>query len=267
MIESLQNLPPGYLTTLVCLFFVGLTWFGAIFIRPILRALVHLQGDINGVLGNFVSIYGIFYGILMGLLAVAAYQNKVDIEEALTTEGVALFAYFRNISAYPEGVRQPMLESARDYTRFVIDAEWPQMRRGEHATGGMPLINHMQELLTAFKPGNAGEVILHTEATRQFYRFLEMRALRLLSAQTGIPGFMWYVVTLGALLSIFLVWLFDMSLLAHIFLGGLMSFFVGTMISLILILDRPLMGGYGIEPVNFQLLLNFMNNVLGQPAG
>jgi len=78
---------------------------------------------------------------------------------------------------------------------------------------------------------------------------------------------MWYVVLLGALLSIFLVWLFDMSLIAEFFLGGLMSFFIGTMISLILVLDRPLRGEFGISPEVFQLLLRFINDMLGQPAG
>ena len=255
------------MATLVCGFFVALTWLGAIFIRPILRVLIRSQGDINGVLGNLVSIYGIFYGILMGLLAVAAYQNKVDVEQAITTEGIALFAYFRNVSAYPEEARRPLQESARDYTRFMIDNEWPQMQQGELAKGGLPLINRMQEQLTKFQPKGAEQFILHQESTQQFYKFLEMRALRLLSAKSGIPGIMWYVVMLGALISIFLIWLINMSLVAHLILGGLMSFFVGSMITLIIVLDRPLRGEYGIDPENFRILLNFMNTMMGVPAG
>lgn len=267
MIDALRDLPAGQLALVVCMFFVGLTWVGAIFIRPFLRLFVRSNLDVNSLLGNFVSIYGVFYGILMGLLAVAAYQNKVDVEQAISSEVTSAFALFRNVSAYPESVRQSLQEAVRDYVRFAIQGEWPAMRKGEIAQGGMPLINRMQDLITAFEPATTGQGILHAETTRQFYSFLERRAVRLLSATTGIPGFMWFVVVLGAVISIFLVWLFDMSVLAEIFLGGLMSFFVGAMISLILILDQPLRGEFGISPEMFRVLLDFMNKVLGQPAG
>jgi len=267
MIDALRNLPAGQLALVVCAFFVGLTWVGAIFIRPILRLFVRSNPDLNALLGNFVSIYGVFYGILMGLLAVAAYQNKVEVEQAISSEVTSAFALFRNVSAYPEAVRRPLQEAVRNYVQFAIDGEWPAMRRGEIAHGAGPLIDAMQQRITAFEPTTAGQGILHAETTRQFYSFLERRAVRLLSATAGIPGFMWYVVVLGALISIFLVWLFDMSLLAELFLGGLMSFFIGSMISLILILDQPLRGGFGIGPDMFRVLLEFMNKVLGQPAG
>jgi len=267
MLDVLRDLPVAQMATLVCIVFVGITWVGAIFIRPFFRVLVRSQPDLNTLLGNFVSIYGVFYGILMGLLAVAAYQNKAEVEQAISSEATSLGALFRNVSAYPEDVRRPIQETIEEYTRFVIEEEWPRMRQGELARGGMPLINRLQEQISAYNPATSGQYILHQEATQQFYRFFELRSVRLYSATTGIPGIMWYVVLLGALLSIFLVWLFDMSLIAEFFLGGLMSFFIGTMISLILVLDRPLRGEFGISPEVFQLLLRFINDMLGQPAG
>jgi hypothetical protein len=252
MLDALLDLPVAQMTTVVCVLFVGVTWVGAIFIRPFFRVLVRSQPDLNTLLGNFVSIYGVFYGILMGLLAVAAYQNKAEVEHAIT---------------YPDAVRAPLQETIRDYVQFVIEEEWPAMRQGKLAYGGMPLINRLQQQLSAYEPATSGQYLAHQEATQQFYRFFELRAVRLYSATTGIPGIMWYVVLLGALVSIFLVWLFEMSLIAEFFLGGLMSFFIGTMISLILVLDRPLRGEFGISPEVFRLVLRFINDMLGQPAG
>jgi hypothetical protein len=46
-----------------------------------------------------------------------------------------------------------------------------------------------------------------------------------------------------------------------------MSFFIGAMISLIVVLDSPLRGEFGLSPEVFQLLLGFMNKMLGVPAG
>lgn len=240
---------------------------GAIFIRPFFRLLVRSQPDLNTVLGNVVSMYGIFYGILMGLLAVSAYQNKATVEKSIMAEGTAVLALFRNVTAYPEEVRVPLQESMRDYTQFVIDTDWPQMRIGEIPKGGVQLIDDLQRQITGFEPKTAGQSILHAETTKQFYEFLEFKAERRYNASAGIPEIMWFVVLLGAFLSIFLVWLFNMSLIAQLFLGGLLSFFIGIMVSLIMVLDRPLRGDFGISPEVFELLLEFMNKVLGQPAG
>jgi hypothetical protein len=203
----------------------------------------------------------------MGLLAVSAYQNKATVERSIMAEGTAVLALFRNVTAYPDQARVPLQESLRDYTLFVIDTEWPQMRRGEFAEGGMPLIDQLQQQITSFEPKTSGQHILHAETTNRFYEFLELRAERLYNATSSIPEIMWFVVLLGAFLSIFLVWLFNMSLIAGLFLGGLLSFFIGTVISLIMVLDQPLRGDFGISPEVFQLLLEFMNNMLSQPAG
>jgi hypothetical protein len=266
MIESLNNLPTATMAILICLFFVGLTWIGAIFIRPFFRLLVRSQPDLNSLLGNFVSMYGIFYGILMGLLAVSAYQNKVDVERAITIEGQGLVSLYRSLSVLPEGQGMPLQETLRDYVQYVIDEEWPVMRRGVHNPSDNKIINQFQQQLDAIEPVTAKQEILYAEAVGLFYQFLQNRALRLHSATSGIPPIMWYVVLLGAFVSIFLTWMLSMTLVAHLFLGGILSFFIGTMVSLILVLDRPLRGEHGISPEVFQLLLKFFNTLLGQPA-
>jgi hypothetical protein len=267
MLEHLYNLSGIQLATVVCTAFVLFTWVGAIFVRPFFRLLVRSQPDLNTVLGNIVSMYGIFYGILMGLLAVSAYQNKATVEKSILAEGTAVFALFRNVTAYPEEARLPLQESLRNYTQFVIDSEWPQKRVGEIPRGGMPIIDTLQQQITQFEPKTSGQYILHAETTKQFYEFLEFRAERHYNTTAGIPGIMWFVVLLGAFLTIFLVWLFNMSLIGQLFLGGLLSFFIGIMVSLIMVLDRPLRGEFGISPEAFEFLLKFMNNVMGQAPG
>jgi hypothetical protein len=266
MFDYINDLPLAQLVAVVCLTFIAVTWFGAIFIRPFFRLLVRTQPELNSLIGSFVSMYGMFYGILMGLLAVAAYQNTVDVEDAVVRESTALSAFFRSVTAYPETVRRPFQESVRDYTQFVINVEWPEMRKGNVFTGGRVPISRMQKHLNDFEPATPGQTILHTEATKQFYRVTELAAERVYSARTGIPGIMWYVVILGAFVSIFLTWMLNMSLVAHLFLGSVLSFFIGTMVSLIIALGSPLRGAYGVDPDAFQVLLQYYIN-LGLPPG
>lgn len=57
---------------------------------------------------------------------------------------------------------------------------------------------------------------------------------------------MWYVVVIGAVINIGMLWLFDMRLLSHLFLGGLLAFFLSMMILLIAALDNPFRGEFSV---------------------
>ena len=50
------------------------------------------------------------------------------------------------------------------------------------------------------------------------------------------------------------IWLFDLRLGAHLLLGGMISFFLATMISLIALMDNPFRGEVGVSAEAFQLV-------------
>jgi hypothetical protein len=47
----------------------------------------------------------VIYGLLLGLLAVATYQNHTDVEKAVSSEASSLAALYRDVTAYPEPQR------------------------------------------------------------------------------------------------------------------------------------------------------------------
>jgi hypothetical protein len=74
------------------------------------------------------------------------------------------------------------------------------------------------------------------------------------SVLTGIPPIMWYVVIIGAVINIGLLWLLDMDFISHMILGGLVSFFLGTVILLIVAMDNPFRGEVSVSPEPFEEL-------------
>jgi hypothetical protein len=112
--------------------------------------------------------------------------------------------------------------------------------------------------LGQFEPQTKGQEALHDAALRQFNEFFEDRRLRIYSVTAGIPVIMWYTVAVGALLNMVLIWLFDLRLGTHLLLGGLISFFTGTMISLIVLMDNPFRGEVGVSPQAFELIYQQM---------
>ena len=82
--------------------------------------------------------------------------------------------------------------------------------------------------------------------------------MRLHSVTTGIPHVMWYVVLIGALINIAIVWMFDMKFLTHMLLGGLLVFFLGAMIFLIAAMDNPFRGEVSVSSEAFELVYKNM---------
>jgi hypothetical protein len=146
----------------------------------------------------------------------------------------------------------------RDYTRYVIKYAWPLQQRGIVPVDGAVRVQAFQEKLLDFQPQTPAEEIVHAEALRQFNAFLEFRRMRLFSVHTGIPAVMWYVVIAGAVINLAMVWLFDMRLITHFVLGGLLAAYLGTMIFLIAAMDNPFRGEVSITAEPFEDLYAHM---------
>lgn len=240
---------------LTCGFFVAFSWVGTIFVRPVLRALVKNRENANDLVGYILSCFGVFYGLLLGLLAVAAYQNFRDVENVVSSEASSLSALATDISAYPDPERKNLVWLLRDYTRDLIRIAWPNQRKGIVTKEGDYSMDALQEKLLRFEPMTAGQEIMHAETLKQYNHYIEKRQTRLLSVSTSIPKVMWIVVLVGAMMNITLVWMFDMRLMSHLFLGGLLSCFLGMMIFLIASMDHPFRGDVSISPEPFQEIL------------
>jgi hypothetical protein len=254
----IYDVPSTTLALMITGAFVGFSWIGAVFIRPILRAFLRKRADINDLIGYMLSCFGVFYGLLLGLLAVAAYQNFSNVETIVSKEASTLSALARDVSAYPEPDRTNLIWLLRDYTRYVVHYAWPSQHKGIIPQEGNTRMIAFHEQLIRFEPSSRGQEILHAEALRQFNNYLEARRMRLFSVTTSIPGVMWAVVLVGALMNIALIWMFDMKLTNHLFLGGILSAFMGLMIFLIASLDNPFRGELSISPAPFQDILTHL---------
>jgi Protein of unknown function (DUF4239) len=257
MLYWIYDIPTLLAVGLFAAVFVGVCWIGIILLCPRLVPLVHHQPGLNEILGDYLQYFGVIYGLLLGLLAVATYQNHTDVEKAVANEASSLAALYRDISAYPEPDGTELKNLIREYTRSTIEDAWPLQRQGMDpwkVNRAAPL----QARLAAFEPKTKSQEALHDAALRQFNDFFQNRRNRIFSVTTGIPPIMWYTVAVGALINMLLIWLFNLRLGTHLLLGGLISFFTGTMICLIVLLDHPFRGEVGVSPQAFELIYSQM---------
>jgi len=146
----------------------------------------------------------------------------------------------------------------RAHTRYLIEDAWPQQRKGIVPVDESHRITALQARLALFEPQTKAQELLHQNTLRQFNTFYEDRRARIYSLTTGIPPILWYTVAVGALINMILLWLFDLPRRTHFILGGLISFYLGTIISVTALMDHPYRGALGLSPDAFQLIYQVM---------
>lgn len=254
MPDFIFSIPTDTLAIYFSLAAVAAMFLGLLIIKPVLRLLIGSGADFNQSLNYATSGFSLFYGLLLGLLTVAAYQNNQHVQEGIMNEASAMGALYSDMSTYPEPIRSETKAMMRDYVLFTIYKDWPAHREGRFLDGGFNRADAMRQKLAGFEPETVGQEIVHAEVINSFQRFSEARQQRLSGVLLQIPNVLWYAVLVGAVTTVLLIVLLKMRLLQQFVLGTISAFFLGVILFVIVVLDRPLRGEAGLDPTPLQVV-------------
>jgi hypothetical protein len=251
-VNWLDELPARQTLALFCAFFVAVTWLGIVGIHPYLRR--HLHGDepSNEVIIFSAANFGLFYAVLLGLLAIATFQSTKDVVDTIGREASSLSTLYNAADGYPDPARTELKAELRDYTRYVIDKDWPAHRRGLVLMGGEHRLQAIRRTLLSLEPTSKTREALLNEMLSYLDAMTVAREQRLSAVTAAIPGVLWYVVLIGAVVTVMFMWMLHMNLTAQVLLGGVTALFLGVMLFLIFAMDRPLRGAVSVTPGSFQ---------------
>lgn len=252
MFYWIYDYPSLYIAALFTFVFVAVTWLAIFFFRRFVHSWIHSERRANDMVGFAFSSFSVLYGILVGLLAVSAYQNFSNAIDIVTKEASSLAALYRDVRGYPGPIRGRLQDELRDYNRHVIDQSWAEQRKGVVSSEESFRIAQFTSELMTFKPSEKSEELNHAETLRQLNTFVELNQSRLVNVTTGIPAALWWVVALGALISILLVAMLDMEIHVHLLVGTALYFFLGAVIFVIAAMDNPFRGGVSVGSEAFQ---------------
>ncbi|MFO7854102.1 MAG: hypothetical protein R6V44_02565 [Paracoccaceae bacterium] len=227
---------------------------GIFVVKPVLRLLLGTGPDFNASINYATSGFSLFYGLLLGLLTVAAYQNAERVRVSMMAEATTFGSIYSQMDTYPEPLSGDVKEMMRDYVLYTIHEEWPAHRAGRILNGGYNRAAAIRRSLGRFEPETEGQRIVHGEVVAAYQDFSAARQQRLAGVLIEIPDILWYAVLVGAAISILLLTLLRIPVLQHVVLGSFTGFFLGVILFVITTLDRPLRGEAGLEPEPMVLL-------------
>ena len=248
MMYWIYDYPGWVIGLLFCATLVAFTWIGIFLTRATVHSWLHREKRANEMVGLALSSYFVLFGLLLGLLAVATYQNYSNVDDIVTNEASSLAALYREISSLPQPSRGQLQQRLREYTRYTIEEGWAQQRKGIVPKGEVVRSGLLIRSLLDFEPSNDKEKLIYEDALRQSDHRNELSRARLSNVTTGLPTVLWWVVVAGAAINIVLIWMQDMEVHVHMILGAALASILGLVIFLIAELDNPFRGEISIGP-------------------
>ena len=249
----LYDLPTWVMGVIIVGAFSGFSVAGLYASRGFVERISGSRAGHNEGVDAYIGAAAVFYGIVAGLIAVAAWEQFSSYDDRVTQEAGAVATLYRDVSTYPNPAASELRAELRAYTLAVIDS-WPLLQRGVVPPEPAALLNKFQATFYSFEPKTERARIIHASAVDEFNRMIELRRLRLHDKDVGLPAPLWTVVILGGILTMVLTYFLALERFkVHVAMTAVSGILVALLIFMIASLDHPFRGKVSIGPDAFRL--------------
>ena len=262
MMYWVYDIPVWLLGICTIMVFVTVSLLGLVVSRDWLYQKMHLSDESNEAINGYFAGVGVLYGLLLGLVAVAAWGNFENVDDIANKESAAIAALYRDVSILDQPAKQALQQELEKYTRHVKEVDWPAHQKGETTSDGSLILSEFHRHLGNYHPQSIEQQILMTEAVSAFNNLIEIRRARLSAVNTGIPAVFWVTILLGTFFNIGLSFFFHVSSFrTHIVLTTIYAGFLGCAIFLVIALDHPFRGDFSVSPDAYVSLLEKLKDL------
>jgi Protein of unknown function (DUF4239) len=200
----------------------------------------------NDVAGFILAIIGVIYAVLLAFIAISTWEDFNKAQDSAELEANMVDNLYVDSAGLSPKLAFSVRRHLRDYTRLVIDKEWPSQRAG-HANyeGWKPLIE-LNAAIAKFRPTES--VAIHSEILHTANDLYRARRDRLVAATSRIPNVMWAITLLGGALTVGFSFLFGVPRFPiHLLMTGLLAASLALVIVLIVAFDCPFRGDLSVS--------------------
>ena len=246
---------------------VGAAIFCAVLLELCARRLlpIGLRRRHNDVAAAILSIIGVTYAVLLAFVAMLAWDGFNRAKAASYAEAALVEDVYNLSAGFAEPARSAIRSDILGYVRHVVTVEWPQQAEGLMVDQGSRDLNALNELAIGLHPSSLAESDLHSLLLRTTQRLSDARQVRLLAAQSTIPGIVWFVLIAGGALTVaFGSFLGAPSLRMQLGMLAVLAASGSLVLILIIALSNPFRGDFRITTAPFQHVLARMEAAAGQ---
>ncbi len=158
----------------------------------------------NDVAGIAFAIIGVLYAILMTFVIVSVWEAGDGAQSSSRAEARAVVDLNHYADTLPAAEGAAMRELTGEYTRIVVQQEWPAMAEGRPVgRAGSAVVSRLWKTVDAPLPGGDDAAVNRQSEARADLRALTVnRDARLAAAGGGLPKVMWLALIVADLLTL-----------------------------------------------------------------
>lgn len=224
---------------------------------------VNIRRSHNDIIGFTIALVGIVYAVLLAFIAIAVWETYRKGDEVVGAEASYVGDVFRNTVGLPDDVARQLRGHLVEYIDVVIDQEWPAQQAGRLNESsfqkGWDTLANFQFGIARFRPANAGEAVIQGQLLRSLNSLYDARRGRLLAAGEHITAVIWWIIAIGAMLTVSFSYLFgppDFKM--HAVITGMLAASLAIVVVLIVALDYPFRGPLSVSDEAFHAVKQSM---------
>jgi hypothetical protein len=210
----------------------------------------------NEVAGFKFAVLGVIYAVLLGFAVIVVWERFSQADGAAAQEAGALASIYRLSSGLDSQAQASLRERLSDYTKSAVVDEWPEMAQGSESSRTRQALTGVYAAVLAYAPSNSHDAVLMAELLDQLDRVTQERRERLELAEGIVPGLVWLVLFVGAIITIGFTFFFGLrNLRVQTAMTGMLALMIFLSLFVAISIDHPFTGPVHVTPDSFNLVL------------
>jgi hypothetical protein len=201
----------------------------------------HFFIEIERGAGVFAFI-GTAYAVLLAFVVLEAFQSFNDAKTGAEEEATTVVQLSRTAEFFPPAERDPIEAVLICYGQAVVHEEWPAMKNGTRSPIVQGWVTRLEDGLQQLHPDTPAQQGAFLQLLEQQDKRTDARRARLSEANRALPAPVWFILGLGAFVTIGFAMFFADRREHFIVQGSLIGAITALVLSgllLIWFLDHP----------------------------
>jgi Protein of unknown function (DUF4239) len=220
----------------------------------------------NEVAGFKFATIGVLYAVLLAFVVIIVWERFHDAEKALVAEAGAAATIYRLAGGLTDEAAISLRGKLSAYLQSVLDDDWPAMAVGRASPVTNGALNALYQQAVRFRPSDFHDQDLQANLLHELDQLTQSRRERLIMGEGTVPGAIWFVLFLGAALTIAFTFFFATeNVVTQSLMTGVLAALIFSAILVIIAIDRPFTGAVVVSREPIRLVLEDFKDGVRSP--
>lgn len=225
-------------------------------IKRVQQEILFENHTVSGFIYNAVCVV---YAVLIAFVVFVIWTDLENTNTKIEGEANNLLNLYYDAYAYPDSIKKEIQSTIREYTKEVTQDEWKSLAEGRADQEAQKSFIKLNRIFLSIKAEQVANTEVLSQSLDNMKEVREFRRHRILSSKQNMPGILWLVLILSAVIIVAFTYLFSVK---EVWQNNVMTAFLVfvnvLVLYLIYVLDNPFKGYDAIKPDAFQPLIDII---------